>query len=383
MEERLVAADRLTTMGTLVAGVAHEINNPLAVVLSGIEYACKSLDDAAQRGLCVPDEAREALRDARDGAERMRAIVKDIRTLSRAEDEARGPVDVSVVLESSIRLAWSEIRQRARLVRRFDEVPAVHGNEARLGQVFLNLLVNASQAIEHGSVDDNEVRVSAWLHPSGRVAVEVSDTGCGLAPSVREQIFAPFFTTKPAGAGLGLGLAICRRIVEGYGGAIEVESEPGLGATFRVLLPRADDADGVGLPALSGGPPTAPQQRTRALVIDDEPAIGMVIRRALEPQCDVRATTRAEEALAWLLGGERFDVIFCDLMMPGMGGVEFYEALGASAPELRGQVVITTGGACSDRTRRFLDEVGVVRIEKPFDARLLRRVVAERVAASR
>ncbi|WP_228558569.1 ATP-binding protein [Myxococcus sp. AB056] len=239
MQAQLVVSDRLAAVGTLAAGVAHEINNPLAFVLSNLSFLAGELHALAPE---LPSgrmaELEEVLREATDGAHRVRQIVRDLRTFSRGDDEVATAVNVQAVLESAITLARSELKLRAQLVRDYCEVPLVEGNEGRFGQVFLNLLINAAQAIPVGQSEQHEVRLS--LRSAGdRVIIEVRDTGMGMPPEVRARIFDPFFTTKPVGEGTGLGLSICHGIVTGFGGDISVESEEGRGSTFRVSLPVA------------------------------------------------------------------------------------------------------------------------------------------------
>ncbi|WP_237077252.1 ATP-binding protein [Myxococcus xanthus] len=239
MQAQLVVSDRLAAVGTLAAGVAHEINNPLAFVLSNLSFLAGELHALAPE---LPSgrmaELEEVLREATDGAHRVRQIVRDLRTFSRGDDEVATAVNVQAVLESAITLARSELKLRAQLVRDYREVPLVEGNEGRFGQVFLNLLINAAQAIPMGQPEQHEVRLS--LRTAGdRVIIEVRDTGVGMPPEVRARIFDPFFTTKPVGEGTGLGLSICHGIVTGFGGDISVESEEGRGSTFRVSLPVA------------------------------------------------------------------------------------------------------------------------------------------------
>jgi signal transduction histidine kinase len=228
---RLIATDRMASLGTLAAGVAHEINNPLAYSVMSLELLERRLEKDAD-----PSELKSELANANLGLSRVRNIVKDLKTFSRIEDEERRLVDVRGLLDQAINMAWHEIRYRAKVERDYADAPAVQANETRLGQVFLNLLINAAQAIAEGRPDENRVRVA--VHPEGpNVIVEISDTGCGIEPSVQSHIFEPFFTTKPAGVGTGLGLSICYGIVQALGGDIRVDSQVGKGSTFRVTLP--------------------------------------------------------------------------------------------------------------------------------------------------
>ncbi|WP_438027677.1 ATP-binding protein [Sorangium sp. So ce233] len=235
METRLLLADRMASLGTLAAGVAHEINNPLAYMVTNVDFARKEL--RARGAAARVDALVTALDEAAEGGARVRHIVSGLKTFSRADDGALGPVEVDRVIQLVLRMAQQQIRSKARLVLELGPVPPVHANEAQLGQVILNLLVNAAQALPDGNEDENEIRIATAAAPPGRVRIEVRDTGPGIAPELRSRIFDPFFTTKPIGEGTGLGLAICHGIVASFGGEIGVESEVGRGACFRVLLP--------------------------------------------------------------------------------------------------------------------------------------------------
>jgi two-component system NtrC family sensor kinase len=236
-QARLLFADRLASVGQLAAGVGHEINNPLAYVLSNLHFIQKEMTRTqGAPKLEDREELLTAIADAREGAERVRLIVQDLKLLSRPDEASSGPVDLGGVLRRVMKLTSHEIGRRARLVEELGELPPVQGSGAGLGQAFLNLLINAAQAIPEGNVEVNEVRVKARWETPERVVVEVSDTGRGIAPEHLERIFEPFFTTKPVGEGTGLGLAVCHGIVQSHGGEIQVRSEPGKGATFRVSL---------------------------------------------------------------------------------------------------------------------------------------------------
>jgi signal transduction histidine kinase len=235
LELQLQLADRLASAATLAAGVAHQINGPLARVLANLDYALGEL--AAPAGGAA--ELRQALDQARDGAARVRDIVRDLRTFSHGSDPDRSPVDLRRVLQSTVALAQQEIRQVARLSLELGEVPPVLGGEHRLGQALLNLLLNAVQAIPPGAPQAHLVRAATSVAEDGRVAVEVADTGVGIPADRLARIFDPFFTTRPAGSGLGLGLAIVHAIADDLGGEVRVRSEPGRGSTFTVLLPPA------------------------------------------------------------------------------------------------------------------------------------------------
>jgi PAS domain S-box-containing protein len=241
VQEKLLATERMVSLGTVAAGVAHEINNPLSYMLSNLSFVDDELGALAESGEGLQGErgleVRTALKEALSGSARVRDIVRDLKAFSRGTDEEqRGPVDMRAVLDSCANMASSEIRHKARLVKEYAEVPPVLGNESRLGQLFLNLIVNAAQAIPHGNLQGNEIRLSLTSE-QGEVQVAVRDTGEGIPQENLAKLFDPFFTTKPVGVGTGLGLSICHGIVTSMGGRITVESEPGRGTTFRVFLP--------------------------------------------------------------------------------------------------------------------------------------------------
>jgi len=242
MRDKLLMSDRMASLGTLAAGIAHEINNPLSYVTGNLEVVADALDrgDADSPGP-ARDELRAALEEAREGAERVRKIVHGLRAFSRPERDERAPLPVQDVLEAAIRLTANEIRHRAELVREIGPTPLVAADDGRLSQVFMNLLVNASHAIPEGAADSNRITVRTRTDEQGRAVVEVEDTGRGMAPEVKAHAFDPFFTTRAVGAGSGLGLSICHGIVTGLGGEIAIESTEGRGCLIRVVLPPAAD----------------------------------------------------------------------------------------------------------------------------------------------
>jgi CheY-like chemotaxis protein/two-component sensor histidine kinase len=364
----------------LAAGVAHEINNPLAYLTAALEFLAHR-PGAPDGAGAEEGEVRQALDEAREGAARVRHVVRDLTTFSRMNEERRARVEVEPILDSAIHMARNELRHRARLVKQYGGPPAVLANEARLGQLFLNLLINAAQAIPEGHVEENEIRVVTATDAAGRAVVEVHDSGPGIPAAVAHRIFDPFFTTKPKGVGTGLGLSICRSIVVALGGEISAESRPeSPGATFRVVLPAARCA--AEEEARTPVPPPAEQgRRGRVLVVDDEPVVATALRRLLAPEHEVTVVTRAEDARDAIARGERFDVIVCDLMMPQMTGMELHAELEVIAPEQARRMVVMTGGAFTDRAREFLDRVALPRFEKPFDSASLRATVRGLVAS--
>jgi CheY-like chemotaxis protein/signal transduction histidine kinase len=239
-EAQLLASERLASVGMVAASIAHEINNPLSAVLANLELALAELDELG-RHHPLPNELWEELRDVRGGAERIRQIARDLGVFSRPAEDEGGPVDVRRVLDSTLRLTWNEVRHRARLVKRYETVPPVNANESRLGQVFLNLIVNAAQAIPEGHSDSNEIRVSTGLDPQGKVLVTVADTGTLTSPIPRKQPSASPFALRPTELGTGLGFSICERIITALGGEIALDRCEGQGTVVRVALPPAPE----------------------------------------------------------------------------------------------------------------------------------------------
>ncbi len=371
-QAQLVQTGRLAAVGQLAAGVGHEINNPLAYIVSNLRHAGEESDALARELAGTRDvgsrlkDVSQALREALLGAERVRRIVQDLKMFSRPDDEQQGPVELHAVLDSAVKIAMGELRPRAKLVRDYGDVPRVEGSEARLAQVFLNLLINAAQALPEGQAEANEVRLVTRAGPEGRVVAEVRDTGSGISPELLARIFDPFYTTKPVGVGTGLGLSLCHAYLAAMGGTIAVESEAGKGSVFRVTLraavegasqpvgdtasreapgPSADGAAAIahgaerpaagplvaegsvpasaspGLPAREdgagrGGASAAPapgsprepgadaarEARGRVLVVDDDALVSGAIRRTLSRENDVEVLVSARQALEKLTG---------------------------------------------------------------------------------
>jgi PAS domain S-box-containing protein len=372
-EMQLMLADRMASVGTLAAGVAHEINNPLAAVIANLDMALEDIA-ALERRVDLPPDLVEELRDARLSADRVREIVRDLKLFSRMQEDRYGAVNVEKVLESTLRMAWNEIRHRAQVVKDYGSVPRVTANESRLGQVLLNLIVNAVQAIPEGNYLNNFIRVST-TRVDEHVVIAIRDTGSGIPLDVQRRLFTPFFTTKPVGVGTGLGLAISHRIITAMNGTITFESEPDKGTEFRITLPVADAS----AQPVTQKVPTLKQaaRRGRVLVVDDEESLGQAIRRYLSQEHEVEAVTSARHALELLRSGSRYDVILCDLMMPQITGMELYDAVTNLDADQAQKIVFVTGGAFTESARNFFETTTNPRIEKPFDLKTLRHVVNE------
>ena len=401
--------ERLASMGLLAASVGHEINNPLAYVLSSVEdlaqtlpqlasavEACRSgveqaLDGAALMETLGPKvelltprtltRIVEQASDALDGVRRIAMISKVLSTFSRVEPSDAERVDVQHALDCALSMASNEIRFRAELVTDFANLPRVIASEGKLSQVFLNLLVNAAHAIEPGHVESNRITVRTW-EAIGSVYVEVRDTGSGMSPSTVGRIFEPFFSTKRVGAGAGLGLAICKTIVTECGGDIQIESTLGKGTCFVVRLPIAAERADEPSRLASETPRALPALCGRVLVVDDETLLVKLMTRLLVGH-EVVGVSSGEAAQALLENDQDFDLILCDLMMPDRSGIDVHKWLAQRNPLLAARMVFTSGGVFSELTDQYLIDSGVLKLEKPFDQKLFKRVVSERIQASK
>ena len=373
MRAQLAQSERLASLGLLAAGVGHEINNPLTFVLNNLQLAEGALVGTAEDGETLArDEVVECVTSARVGAERVRDIVAALRTFSRADDNP-APIAVDRAIEAAVNMSHNAITYRARLVKEYGETAAVIADEGRLSQVFLNLLVNASQAIEEGDAEHNEIRVRSWQQ-GGTVYAEVCDTGRGIAPEHVDRLFEPFFTTRRAGEGSGLGLSICHRIVTSYGGTLSVQSDPGQGTRFVVRLPAADP-EAATTPAPVETPPPSPRAAAgRVLLIDDEVALHPVVKRLLRRH-EVVEVVSGEEGKQILESDGEFDVVLCDLMMPGLSGMDLFAWLRSERPDMARRVVFITGGAFTAEAEEHVRYSERPVLTKPFEPMELVRVV--------
>ncbi|HVU04778.1 MAG TPA: ATP-binding protein [Polyangiaceae bacterium] len=370
-EAIVLRSERLASMGRLAAAAAHEINNPLSYVANNLAFLKRSLE--APSG-----ESGEAIDEALDGVDRIRRIVADLGTLSRNEPDVVQPVDVERALRTALKMAEIHTKRKARVETRIGPMPPVMASESRLVQAVLNLLVNAAQAIPEGRVSENEIAVTA-SSVDGMVVIEIRDTGIGIAPDLLGQVKEAFFTTKALGEGTGLGLTLADGIIRRYGGTLDLDSGPH-GTTARVILEAAPD--GVTASSRVDSADSAPGSvpRSKVLVVDDEPLVARAFSRILRGH-EVTLESSGRAAVTRLLSGERFDVVFCDVMMPDVSGMGVHEALLRERPELAASIVFMTGGTFTDRAAKFRASVSNTFIDKPIDsARVLAILAARRNA---
>jgi PAS domain S-box-containing protein len=374
IQVRLQISDRMASIGTLAAGVAHGINNPLAYVISNLDYVRNKLG-LPWNELPPEDvrEVRELLEESLEGADRVRRIVGDLRSFSRQAEDRVQPVDLTNVVERALNMAMNEIRHRARVILELQPVPRVMGTESKLGQVVLNLLVNAAQAIEAGNVEQNAITVRTLLDKHGRPRLEIQDTGVGIPEEYLGRVFDPFFTTKPVGIGTGLGLSISHRIVSEFGGEIGIESQHQHGALVWLALEAAPrDAPQPAQPTFP--PPSNREHAARILIVDDEPAILRALSRVLSGYQVTRALS-GKEAITHIEHAGPYDVVFCDVMMPELSGIDVYERARQVCPGQEQRIVFITGGAFTEQAAKFIDSIDNPKLGKPFDAGEVRALV--------
>ncbi|MEM9458868.1 MAG: ATP-binding protein [Myxococcota bacterium] len=359
--QQLALNDRLAILGTLAAGAAHEINNPLAAILSNLRF----IHDEIQHQAAAQPWTREvldAIDESLEGTTQVRQVVQDLGSFSRRHPDDEEPVDLPQLINSMIKLARGEFKHRARLVRDYQPVPSIHCNRARLGQVLLNVLINAAQAFPTGHASKHEIRVSTRYGADGLVTISVVDNGRGIARDALDRIFDPFFTTKQIGRGTGLGLWVCRGIVEQMGGEIRVRSTLGVGTTFEIVLPVQHSSTD---PLPSVRPRQDESPRARVLVIDDDQLVARSIRRLLRGS-EVVIADGGRAGLDRLLADAPYDLVLCDLMMPELSGMALYDELHAKRPTVADAVVFMTGAGSHEQTQEFLARVDNRCLLKPF-----------------
>ena len=375
MQAQLAVSERLASVGTLAAGVAHEINNPLAYVSANVELLGEVLAGKAS----LPGvEVTTLVSEVQQGVDRIRDIVASLRKLSRIDGTRREPVDLGRVIEIALKITGTEVRQRAQVeVEISTPTPVVLADEGRLCQVAINLLVNASQAMDPRALARNRIRLVARPDGVDTAALEVIDNGPGIPKELQERVFDPFFTTKPVGEGTGLGLSVCHGIVTALGGTMTLESAPDQGARFAVRLPSLAGAAATEVELVREEKPAPPPPRVdrsrRVMVVDDDHAITRVFSRVLK-DCEVVTCENGKVALDRLLadGFGAYDGIVCDLMMPHMTGMELYAHVMERSSVAAARMVFMTGGTFTDAARLFLESVPNPSLAKPFSIAQLR-----------
>jgi len=370
LQEQLIQSEKLSAIGQLIAGVAHELNNPLASVLGFADFLAESDQ--------TPPALQEPVRVVQHEAQRAAGIVKNLLTFARRQDQDRRRMEIGPVIQRTLQLFNNQLlgMKVATDLTVEQGLPAIEGSPNQLQQVFVNLVNNAAQAIAAtGREGTVTVRVRSWLDG---VAVDVSDDGPGIPEDLQARVFEPFFSTKPEGEGTGLGLSICLGIVKEHDGRISLRSAPGEGSTFTVELPGARPA-----PADETAPGSTGEAGARVLVVDDEPHILYYMRATLEAWGHtVETASDGADALQQAMTGA-FDIVITDVRMPRLGGREFFERLKAERPDAARRVIFATGDTVRDDTMAFIERSGQPFLHKPFKLAELRSVLAAALKAVR
>lgn len=361
-DAQIQLSSHLASMGTLAAGVAHEINNPLTYVIGNLDLMKTLLDE---KGIDDP-ELTEALTAAATGGRYVREIVLDLKAISRM-DPGDNSCDAAEVLRIASRIAMSDLRHSARLDMNLPDLPSVPMSSARLTQVVLNILSNATRAFPDTNQNRNRISIRAD-HSDGRVRIEIEDNGVGIKPDDLKKVWEPFFTRSSKTGGTGLGLSICRRILQEAGGSIDLRSERGVGTTVTISLPVVE-SDKAEPRKPAPDPRPKPSNRRRLLVVDDDVLVSNVVERMLRKDFDITVHNSAHAALKEIENGKRFDVVLCDIMMPELDGPAFYDAVGDKVPFL-----FLTGGAVANKGIEFESRMAAEGriLFKPFETAELR-----------
>jgi PAS domain S-box-containing protein len=396
-QEQLLLSEKMATLGRMAAGITQEINDPASFVLLNLVRQQELLGEivtlvgelAASRAEAVGGspgstalwaseraatealgEARSITRESLEGMRRIREITQDLRLFSHLRDEEARPFDLNTVVESAIGICRHEVRHRARMVTQFERLPPCTGDPTRVGQVIVNLLVNAAQSMEEGRAAENEIRIRTYRE-EGRACLEIDDTGRGIPAELLPHVFDPFFVAKATGQGAGLGLSLCYEIVKRHGGEIRVASRAGVGSTFTVCLPAAAPVAEVP-PKAEAGPGTP----ARILVIEDEIHFHRALRRVLREH-ELHFAQSGREALEILARDQSWDVVLSDIIIPDLSVTELYERVRRDWPELKERLVFLSGGGQAPSTEILLRDSGCPVLEKPVETATLRRVITE------
>ncbi|HMA91257.1 MAG TPA: ATP-binding protein [Polyangiaceae bacterium] len=374
LERELRHAQKLEDLGRMVAGIGHEINNPLAYVLSNLQFV---RDEIAAATFAGGEPTRQAINDAIEeaiaGGDRIRSIVNATRQFSKPLEEPPKPIELAPSLAAVLRMVSNELRHRAKYTEVIEAVPRVIADPHRLEQVFVNLLVNAVHALPYGPAQ-NEIRLTCTRENDSFVVIRIVDTGQGISESDLDRVFEPFFSTRAQGSGLGLGLWICRGIIESFGGRIELASKVGCGTTASVYLRVAPGAiESTPAQAKTTQLSLPAGRQARILLIDDEPAVLRGLARVLKGH-QVVMTDDGRNALETYKSGD-FDIVFCDVMMPGFSGMEFVQELEKLGSEHARRVVLMTGGVDHEDIREFIAKSGNRCLSKPFETEKLQQCI--------
>jgi len=373
--------EKLAAMGTMLASVAHELNNPLAVIMMEADLLHEEGQSPAptQSRQRQDDVQAEPLKAIMQAAERCMRIVRNFLTLARQHPPERQNVALNTVIHGAMELLVYGLQVDTITLdwQLAPDLPVLWADPYQLHQVIVNLVTNAHHALRDGPLP-RRLTLTTRYDPRGpEVVLEVADTGPGIPPALQTRLFEPFFTTKPPGVGTGLGLPLCRGIIEEHGGSISVESQPGQGTVFRVVLPLPAEASTGRAPGSPDTPPAVTNIAKTILVVDDEPGIARALAHLLRRDGHTVDTAANGQIALTKLPTQAYDLILCDLRMPELDGPGLYQALQQQHPHLLRRVIFLTGDTLSEEARTFLEQTEIPRLSKPFRAAEVRQLVQQ------
>ena len=369
IREQLLHSERLASAGQLAAGVAHEVNNPLSVILSNLQFL---LDRVRQGELELGANlgTEDLISESIEGVRRIASTVDHLRDFARGERSESADLDLNDIVRTAANIVDGQIRYCARLELELSDVPPVRGDHGKLVQLVTNLLLNAAQSFDEGQQARNRIRVRT-REEAGAVRLTIRDNGSGMTSSERERAFEPFYTTKAERSATGLGLSVSADIVRRHGGQITVKSREGIGSRFDVVLPAV-------APSTRGSASEVRTQfRARILLVDDDAAVLRALGRVLSRKNDVVAVDGGAAAIELLRKDAHFDAIVCDVMMPDVDGAAVFDAMSEIAPGLRRRTIFCTGGEFTARAKSFLAGTENTVLHKPVSAEALASAIAD------
>jgi two-component system NtrC family sensor kinase len=365
--EALFQTEKIAAMGQLLAGVSHELNNPLSTIVGYTQLL---------RLRAGSGPMAEQLEKIEKSAERCTRIVTNFLALARQYPPERQIIDLNQLVQDAVELLAYPLRiDGVVVVRRLaSDLPQLSADPHQIQQVVVNLLTNAHQALRDVSTPRRLVLTTRYDRVADRVVLEVADNGPGVPADVRGRVFDPFFTTKAPGQGTGLGLSLCRGIIDAHEGALRLEPSPGGGATFVVELPAGAPAD---TPDAGRAAPRPEMTPTRTiLVVDDEPDVAELLAEALLLDGHRVDTANNGAAALMRIRDASYDLVFSDMKMPGMSGIELYDEIARRWPGLERRMIFVTGDNLNPTIRQFLDRTSAFSVSKPFEIGVIRRLVS-------
>jgi two-component system cell cycle sensor histidine kinase/response regulator CckA len=376
LREQTLLSDKLSTVGTLAAGIIHEINNPMTFLLANLEYINKQIqvvmhDKKKQQDFL--QKLNEIIEESIQGVQSVNTIIKDLKGFARVDYKHFVPANVHEAISVAIHMAHSQYKNKAKLETDFAvDMPLLMLDVNKLEQVILNLIVNAAQAMDNSNYCNNLICIKTTKEINA-IRIDISDTGIGISSDILPRIFEPFFTTKPVGVGTGLGLSICYDIVKNMGGEIKVDSVPQKGTVFSIYLPmQLTVSPGAESPKLE----PVIETPKNILVVNDSPALLIIIKRILEKHHQV-TTCDSRAALELLVSPKKkFDAIITDLNMPDISGIDIYKYVSKNIPELENRIIFITSGAYTAMMKEFISSINNPLLEKPFTTNQLQQALS-------